>query len=122
MNLTAEDIISSGWNEIIGQVSKPSNEKVKLLKELVDWLGISEIIPFKLGELSLGQQKMILIARAMIKNPELLILDEPLQGMDIEWREHFKQKIDLFSQNRTVLYVTHDQEEIPSGHWNILQL
>jgi molybdate transport system ATP-binding protein len=122
MNLTAEDIISSGWNEIIGQVSKPSNEKVKLLKELVDWLGISEIIPFKLGELSLGQQKMILIARAMIKNPELLILDEPLQGMDIEWREHFKQKIYLFSQNRTVLYVTHDQEEIPSGHWNILQL
>jgi molybdate transport system ATP-binding protein len=58
----------------------------------------------------------------MIKNPELLILDEPLQGMDIEWREHFKQKIDMFSQNRTVLYVTHDQEEIPSGHWKTLQL
>jgi molybdate transport system ATP-binding protein len=122
MNLTGEDIIASGWNEIIGQVSKPSNEKLQLLKELVNWLGISDIIPSKLGELSLGQQKMILIARAMIKNPELLILDESLQGMDIEWREHFKQKIDLFSQSRTVLYVTHDQEEIPSGHWNTLQL
>ncbi len=58
----------------------------------------------------------------MIRNPELLILDEPLQGMDEDWREVFKNKLDLFSRNRTVLYVTHDIEEIPPGDWFYLNL
>ena len=55
-------------------------------------------------------------------NPAALILDEPLQGMDAEWRDHFKAKIDEFSRSRTVLYVTHDDEEIPEGDWKILNL
>ena len=65
---------------------------------------------------------MVLIARAMIRNPEILILDEPLQGMDAAWRDHFKAKIDEFSRNRTILYVTHDEEEIPEGKWKMLNL
>lgn len=121
-SLTGEAIIASGWNDIVGQTSNLSVEQKEKVQELVDWLGINEVKLLQLGELSLGQQKMILIARAMIRNPELLILDEPLQGMDIEWREHFKQKIEEFSQSRTILYVTHDKEEIPSGHWKTLQL
>lgn len=122
LSMTSESIIATGWNDIIGQAVHLSNEQKNSIQELVDWLGIQEIIQYKLGDLSLGQQKMILIARAMIRNPELLILDEPLQGMDEEWREHFKHKIEQFSENRTILYVTHDIEEIPAGQWKTLQL
>ncbi|HUH74395.1 MAG TPA: ATP-binding cassette domain-containing protein [Chitinophagales bacterium] len=121
-SITAHDIIASGWNDIVGQTTALSQNEKQKVQELVGWLGINEIITLKLGDLSLGQQKMILIARAMIRNPELLILDEPLQGMDTEWREHFKGKIEEFSQSRTILYVTHDKEEIPSGHWETLEL
>ncbi len=121
-SMTGQEIISSGWNDIVGQTTILSEEKQQKLLELVNWLGIHEIVQFQLGELSLGQQKMVLIARAMLRNPELLILDEPLQGMDTEWREHFKKKIEEFSQSRTILYVTHDEEEIPTGHWKTLQL
>lgn len=120
--LTGEKVIASGWSDYIGQVPALTPERVQQVCELADWLGITSLLQIQMGDLSLGQQKMVLIARAMFRNPELFILDEPLQGMDVQWREHFKQKIDQFSQNRTVLYVTHDSEEIPAGEWQVLSL
>lgn len=121
-NLTAESVIASGWSDYVGQVLALTPERKEQVAEISDWLGITSLLPVSMGDLSLGQQKMVLIARAMFRNPELLILDEPLQGMDAAWREHFKKKIDQFSQNRTVLYVTHDAEEIPAGEWHVLSL
>lgn len=118
----AEEVIASGWNDITGQIKKLTVQQRESVKALADWLGISPLLAMPIGKLSLGQQKMVLIARAMIRNPEILILDEPLQGMDAEWREHFKKKIDEFSQSRTILYVTHDEAEIPDGAWKILNL
>lgn len=120
--LTGEEVIGSGDNDYIGQVSAMTRSRRLQVAELAEWLEISSLLNISMSDLSLGQQKMILIARAMFRNPEVLILDEPLQGMDTEWREHFKQKIDEFAQNRTVLYVTHDSEEIPGGEWQILSL
>lgn len=118
----AEEVIASGWNDITGQIKKLTIQQRENVKALADWLGIAPLLPMPIGKLSLGQQKMVLIARAMIRNPEILILDEPLQGMDAEWREHFKKKIDEFSKNRTILYVTHDEAEIPDGVWKRLNL
>lgn len=120
---TSADIIASGWSDNASlDVSKISEQQKALVFELSAWLGLDSLLGIKFGSLSFSQQKMILIARAMIRNPELLILDEPLQGMDEDWREVFKNKLDLFSRNRTVLYVTHDIEEIPPGDWFYLNL
>ena len=119
---TAEEVMASGWNDITGQIRKLNDQQRKYVRSLAGWLGIATLLPIRIGELSLSQQKMTLIARAMIRNPEILILDEPLQGMDAEWRDHFKAKIDEFSRSRTVLYVAHDDEEIPEGDWKILNL
>ncbi len=120
--LTGEEVIASGWSDYVGQVPALTPERKQQVQKLADWLGITSLLQIRMGDLSLGQQKMILIARAMFRNPEVLILDEPLQGMDVQWREHFKKKIDEFAQNRTVLYVTHDSEEIPGGEWQVLGL
>ncbi len=119
---TAEQVIATGWNNIIGQIKTINSEQKKKVLELAKWLGIDSLLDIRFGDLSLGQQKMVLIARAMIREPEVLILDEPLQGMDAECRDHFKLKIAQFSINRTVLYVTHDEEEIPIGKWKKLLL
>lgn len=119
---TGEYIIASGKSDFTGHSSPLSLQNKIEITELANWLEISFLLSLNFGDMSLGQQKMILIARAMFKNSELIILDEPLQGMDTAWREHFKKKIDEFSQNRTILYVTHDDEEIPPGNWQTLQL
>lgn len=119
---TADEVIASGWNDITGQIKKMNGEQRDGVNALADWLGITSLLNIRIGDLSLGQQKMVLIARAMIRNPEILILDEPLQGMDAEWREHFKSRFNEFAHNRTALYVTHDVEEIPDGSWKTLKL
>lgn len=115
-------VIASGWSDYVGKVSVLSKEREQQVEEIATWLGIQSLLNLKFGDLSLGQQKMILIARAMFRNPSLLILDEPLQGMDVQWRDHFREKIQEFALNRTVLYVTHDEEEIPPGDWKYLNL
>jgi ABC-type molybdenum transport system ATPase subunit/photorepair protein PhrA len=52
----------------------------------------------------------------------MLILDEPLQGLDLHWREWLKTKLAGFCRSRTTLYITHDEEEIPEGDWKVLEL
>lgn len=121
--LLAKQVVASGWSDIVGQASNSFSEDNEVLVDnLCEWLGISSLLDVRFGNLSFGQQKMILIARAMVRNPELLILDEPLQGMDASWQEVFKTKINQFSNGRTLLYVTHDDTEIPKGDWNVLNL
>lgn len=120
--LVAFDVMMSGYNDIVGQVSQGTEELKGLVEYLSKWLGIQSLLSIRFGDLSFGQQKMILIARALIRNPKILILDEPLQGMDAEWREQFKIKIAQFSVNRAVLYVTHDDDDIPDGSWKLLNL
>ncbi|KAF0220447.1 MAG: zinc transport system ATP-binding [Geobacteraceae bacterium] len=73
-------------------------------------MGISEIGRRLIGELSGGQQQRVLLARAMVSEPELLILDEPTTALDPETREHFYGLVrDLNREkNTTVLLVTHD--------------
>jgi len=82
--------------------------------ELVDAtlseLGVYEIRSKLIGELSGGQQQRVLLARALVNNPELLILDEPTAALDPETRERFYHMIADINRSRgvTVLLVTHD--------------
>ncbi len=116
-------VIASGWNDITWQHSyNYSEEQLELLDSFSKWLGISHLLDIKFGSLSFSQKKMVLIARAMIRSPQILILDEPLQGMDSYWKEQFKTKIAEFAKFRTVLYVTHDEDEIPNGEWKLLTM
>ena len=68
-----------------------------------------------LSRLSAGEQRLVLLARALVKNPPLLILDEPCQGLDQEHVQQFRQIIDDICRmfDTTLLYVSHYKEEIP---------
>ena len=76
----------------------------------LDDLGIYDIRSKLIGELSGGQQQRALLARALVNNPELLILDEPTAALDPETRERFYRLIADINRSRgvTVLLVTHD--------------
>ncbi|HTN05095.1 ATP-binding cassette domain-containing protein [Agriterribacter sp.] len=82
------------------------------------WLTLFKLEPLQnklLSLLSAGEQRLVLLARALVKNPPLLILDEPCQGLDREHVHQFRQIINdicgLF--DTTLLYVSHYKEEIP---------
>ncbi|MDD5169396.1 MAG: hypothetical protein PHN75_11305, partial [Syntrophales bacterium] len=67
---------------------------------------------------------MILLARAMVKSPEMLILDEPCQGLDRDNRQHFLEMVEMIGSrtDTTLLYVTHFEDEIPECIDHVLRL
>jgi molybdate transport system ATP-binding protein len=78
-------------------------------------LGLGRLAQAPLAALSEGQQRLVLLGRALIKSPQLLILDEPCQGLDRRSREVILAVIDkvVSRGTTTVLYVTHDLRELP---------
>jgi zinc transport system ATP-binding protein len=89
------------------RLTRPDRERVE---EVLYELGICDIRSKLIGELSGGQQQRVLLARALVNNPELLILDEPTAALDPETRERFYQMISDINRTQgvTVLLVTHD--------------
>ena len=75
-------------------------------------------------EMSSGEQRLVLLARAFVKEPDLMILDEPLHGLDDENRRMVKAIVDEYCQNPdvTLIYVTHYQNELPNCIDNSLYL
>jgi molybdate transport system ATP-binding protein len=65
--------------------------------------------------MSSGEQRMVLLARAFVKDPELLILDEPLHGLDENNRQRVKAIVEAFCKrrNKTLIFVTHYEEDLP---------
>ncbi len=84
------------------------------INETLALLGISDIRSKQIGELSGGQQQRVLLARALVNDPDLLILDEPTTALDPETRERFYSIVGEMNRNRkvTVLLVTHDSGAI----------
>ena len=87
-------------------------------------LGLLNLADRRFDELSSGQQRMALLARASVKNPRLLILDEPCQGLDLDNRRILLEAIDANNrQGRSnLIYVTHRLNEIPDCISHVLRL
>ena len=81
----------------------------------MDIFGVKELKDRSFLQLSSGEQRMILLVRAFVKDPELLVLDEPLHGLDLYNRRLVKDIIETFCQrpSKTLVMVTHYEEELP---------
>lgn len=108
--------IASGFYDSVGLFQSLSYEKQKQVEGVLDFF---ELTPFKnqlLEHLPLGKQRLVLLARTIIKNPQILILDEPCQGLDRGQTQYFNQVVDeLVVYGKTLIYVGHYESQIPSS-------
>jgi molybdate transport system ATP-binding protein len=112
---TCFEVIASGLFDTIGLFRLLSEEQEQRVLLWMRLLSLESLRSSRLAQLSAGQQRMILLARALIKNPPMLILDEPCQGLDEEQTKYFRQLIGLLCEafDTTLIYVSHYREELP---------
>ena len=109
------EIIESGFYDTLGLFRPASDKYRNIIENWMDLLQISQYKNSLFSAVSASIQRLCLLARALAKNPTLLILDEPCQGLDTQQQEHFKAIIDVVCMlnNSTLIYVTHYPEELP---------
>lgn len=110
------DVIASGLFDTIGLFRLLNQQQEEQTLTWMKLLSLESLRTKRLAELSTGQQRMVLLARALIKNPPLLILDEPCQGLDEEHTQYFRELIDRICEafGTTLIYVSHYQQELPA--------
>lgn len=115
-NLTGYDVICSGFFDSVGLYRFCSFHQKEAAGRWIDTLGLNDLVDETFTRLSFGQQRLLLIARAMVKSPILLILDEPCSGLDVMHRQRVLHLIDIIGAMPTtgLLFVSHHSDEIPS--------
>lgn len=123
-DLPCIEIVSSGMSDMQGLYVKPKPEQLGQCLFWMDIFGVKELANRTFLKLSSGEQRLVLLARAFVKDPSLLILDEPLHGLDLVNRRLVKDIIETYCQreDKTLIMVTHYQEELPNNITNSIFL
>jgi molybdate transport system ATP-binding protein len=113
---TCFSVVASGLFDTQGLFKRLSEEQKAQVTHWMQVMGIAHLAERSFLQISGGEQRMVLITRALVKNPELLILDEPCQGLDRIQTERLKTVLDYLAANSemTLLYVSHYDRDIPS--------
>ncbi|HCU95609.1 MAG TPA: iron ABC transporter ATP-binding protein [Actinobacteria bacterium] len=117
--LTASYAIVGRWKE------EYESADVTRAVELLDALGCAHLIRRRFATLSEGERKRVQIARSLMPDPELLLLDEPAAGLDLGGREDLVRRIAYLASDRsapTMVMVTHHVEEVPEGFTHAMLL
>lgn len=109
-----EEIVLTGLYKQIGMFHMPKKEHKQKVKQVLELVGMQDFRTRMLSEMSGGQQQRVLIARALIGDPELLVLDEPLTGIDKEAGEALYLLLDKLNKEygMTIVMVTHNREQV----------
>ena len=117
--LTASYAILGRWKE------EYESADVTRAVELLDALGCAHLIRRRFSTLSEGERKRVQIARAMMPDPEMLLLDEPAAGLDLGGREDLLRRLSVLARNPKapmMVLVTHHVEEVPDGFTHAMLL
>ena len=114
--MSSFDVVCSGFFDSIGLYRHCSREQKQAARMWLSKTGMEALSQQLFSKLSFGQQRLVLIVRAAVKSPRLLILDEPCNGLDPVNRKGVLEILDLIGRSGTtnLLYVSHRPEEIPN--------
>ena len=116
-----KDVVMMGRFGKIGLLKSPSRKDHEIVEKTLSFLGISELEKKPIGKLSGGQLQKVMIARALAKEPEILLLDEPFSNLDLNSRSDISEKISLLNEKgMTIIMVVHDINSIPERCERIL--
>lgn len=108
------DVVVSGFYDTIGIPYDYGDEKAQLAMEWMSALGIGHLARRSSLEVSAGEHQLVMLARAFVKDPDLLILDEPMHGLDMRNKERVRAIIKEWADDaKSLIYVTHYEEEAP---------
>lgn len=107
---TAEEIVSQGEYKGFDPTYVLRWRAGPAVTEAMETAGVADVRRKRISKLSIGQQQRVLIARSLVRNPELLVLDEPVAGVDAGGQEHFFELLRRLNRERgmTILMVSHD--------------
>jgi len=116
LNANVAQTIASGFFDSMSLYQKLSFEQQQKLEQILHFFDLKDDKNKKLNTLSLGKQRLALLARTIVKNPELLILDEPCQGLDVQQTKYFNRVVDdLCKSGHTLIYVGHFESQLPES-------
>jgi molybdate transport system ATP-binding protein len=114
--VTAAEVVLSGFFDSVGLYRRASPAQQAAAGAWMESLDLETLAGKKFNHLSHGEQRMVLLARSLVKPPRLLVLDEPCQGLDSGNRRLILQAVDRIAAagSTTVLYVSHHPDELPA--------
>lgn len=114
-NVKCIDVVGSGFFDTIGLYRKCNTDQEKIAIEWMTLFNVEHLKDISFMNISSGEQRLVLLARVFVKNPDLLILDEPLHGLDIANKKRVKRILENYCDaDKSLIYVTHYENEIPS--------
>ncbi len=124
MSTSCLQVIESGFYDTLGLFRPSVAAKAQIAQRWMRLLEIDGSASKLFKNVPASVQRLCLLARALVKNPPLLIFDEPCQGLDVHQQEHFKLITDSIcrTSNVTLIYVSHYQHEIPESVTHTLRL
>jgi molybdate transport system ATP-binding protein len=112
---TVFDVVCGGFANALGLHHRPSAHQRRRVREWLKQLGLASRATDPLGALPVGEQRLALLARAVVKRPRLLLLDEPCQGLDATQRDRLLHAVDVLAHDPrlALVFVTHHPDERP---------
>lgn len=118
------EVVCSGFTGALGLPQRPSARQRRIARERLQKLRLARFAETPFGSLSAGQQRLVLLARAVVHAPRLIILDEPGQGLDTAHRNLILAAVDqiVHHSGASLIFVTHHPREMPQCITHLLQL
>ncbi|MBT4496342.1 MAG: ATP-binding cassette domain-containing protein [Gemmatimonadetes bacterium] len=117
-------VVCSGFFDSVGLYRDSTDEQRAAARQWLRVLADEELADRPFGTVSAGEQRLVLLARALVKNPALLLLDEPCQGLDSAHRRRILHLLDALCLQTSIalVYVTHHPDEMPRAITHLLEL
>jgi molybdate transport system ATP-binding protein len=122
-DLLVDDAVAAGFTSSVGLVAEPSPVERAAAARCLARLGVAHLAGRRIHALSYGELRRVLLARALVRDPELLVLDEPCDGLDPASRDRLLEDVEqLCREGRQVILVTHHPEDLVPSIGHVLAL